>query len=132
MSTIYGFPLPFTRATGSLGYFEVTRNQLDAIKSNLTSLLLTNWGERLMHYHFGCNLIEFLFEQKIKDLKNIIADRILDQISKWMPFLSIDELNVFFTEDDPSIIENSILIRLKFSLNRRPDINDSILISVTP
>lgn len=85
-----------------------------------------------MHYHFGCNLIQFLFEQKTKDLKNSIADRILDQISTWMPFLSVDELNILFSEDDPSILENAILLRIKFSLNRRPDINDSLLISITP
>lgn len=123
MPPVFGFSFPFTKATGSLGYFEVTRNEIDAIKANLTSLLVTNWGERVMHYYFGCNLIEFLFEQqRDRTLKNKIAERIIEQVETWMPYLSIDELNVFFTTEEPTIPEHTIGIRISFSVNGRPDL----------
>ena len=51
-----GFSFPFQVATGSLGYFSVTEDELSAVDANLKSLLLTNWGERVMHFEFGGNL----------------------------------------------------------------------------
>jgi phage baseplate assembly protein W len=119
----FGFTLPFAKSTGSLGYFDVTRNEIDAIKANLTSLLVTNWGERMMHYHFGCNLIEFLFEnRKDSELKNRIADRIITQVGTWMPFLTIDELNIFFASEEPALSEHSIGIRISFRLTNRQNL----------
>jgi phage baseplate assembly protein W len=129
----FGFTLPFARSTGSLGYFEVTRNEIDAIKANLTSLLVTNWGERFMHYDFGCNLIEFLFEnRKDAELKSKIADRIISQTFKWMPFLSIDQLNVFFHTDEPSLSEHSIGIRIAFKVKDRPSLNGILSFVASP
>lgn len=119
-----GLSFPFTRASGSVGYFEVTRNELDAIYANLRSLLLTNWGERVMHYFFGAHLREFQFEPlRGEELKGRIADRIISQVDTWMPYLSIEELNILFSEDDPSVAENAIFIRLRFRLNSRPDLS---------
>lgn len=130
---IFGFTLPFARSTGSLGYFEATRNEIDAIKANLTSLLVTNWGDRMMHYRFGCNLIEFLFENRRDiELKNRIADRIITQVNTWMPFLNVDELNIFFSDDEPSLSEHSIGIRIAFKLNNRPDLTGLLSFVASP
>jgi hypothetical protein len=112
-----GFTLPFSLTTGSLGILESTRTEVSAVKENLKSLLLTNWGERVMHPDFGCNLIEFLFENgRTKELKNNIAERILSQISKWMPFVSLEELNVTDSNDDSTIPDHVLNIRIKFKI----------------
>lgn len=108
-----GFNFPFQPATGSLGYIEVTDDVKSAIQANLRSLLLTNWGERVMHVDFGCNLREFLFEPLAKSLKPRIAERIKAQVSKWMPYLTLTVIFITFHEDDPGIRENTFNIHLE-------------------
>src|SRR5438128_925029 len=101
----FGVTFPLQLSTGSLGYLEVTDSVVEAIRSNVRQLLLTNWGERLMHPDLGCNLREFLFEQKTKALQARIAARVKTQLAQWMPFLSLAGLFITFSEDDPSIPE---------------------------
>lgn len=115
----YNFTLPFRLSTGS-GYFEVTEDILSAVASNIRSVLMTNWGERPMNYTFGCNLIEFLFEQRGDGLRRRIADRILSKIAEYVPYIDIVELNVLFSTDDVNVKENQMVIRLAFKLTEDP------------
>src|SRR3990167_3546047 len=102
-----GFTFPLQRSTGSVGYFDVTKDDLQIAKNNLRCLALTNWGERVMHYNHGFNLREFLFEEKRgESLKIAIADRISSQVEMWMPYISIERLNIQFAEERPEIGEN--------------------------
>lgn len=119
-----GFTLPFSKASGSLGYFEMTNDEMSALRENIKSLILTNWGERLGHYYLGCNLREFLFEQiEVNELREKIADRILSQINLWMPFVTIKNLNILLTSDDQSVPENAIKIKIEFTLTSKPDLS---------
>ena len=115
-----GISYPFALSTGSLGYLEPTNDVVEALKSNVRVLLLTNWGERVMHNDFGCNLREFLFEQKTKALRSRIGDRIQSQISKWMPFLNLTGLYVTFSEEDPSIPDPGFRIDLELTYGNIP------------
>lgn len=117
-----GLTIPFQQSTGSIGYFRVTQDEFEAIKNNLHSLLTTNWGERVLHYNFGCNLREFIFEPKRgEELKIRIADRINSQVALWMPFIKLDELNILFTEDSGKIPENGIGVQMAYRLLRKPE-----------
>lgn len=115
-----GVTFPFSLATGSLGYLEPTADVVSAIKSNLKSLLTTNWGERVMHPDLGCNLREFVFEQKNKQIRGAIADRIKSQLSRWMPFLTLTSLYILFPEDDPSVQEPGFKIQLRVEYGNIP------------
>ena len=128
-----GFTLPFAKSTGSIGYLESTQDELAAVRENLKSLLITNWGERVMHWNFGCNLIEFLFDQSgSNEIKSKIADRILSQISMWMPFISIEQLNIVFQEEDSNLNDHTMGIRIKFKLNQRPDLTAILDFQISP
>ncbi len=119
----YGLTIPFQQSTGSLGYFRVTNDEISALNQDINSILITNWGERVMHYNFGCNLREFLFEPKTGDeIKLKIADRILTQISLWLPFLSIHQLNILTSEDDKSLGENDIKVYISYFVKTKPDL----------
>jgi phage baseplate assembly protein W len=119
-----GFTLPFQPTTGSLGLFQMTEDEFSAVTNDIRSLLVTNWGERPMRYNFGCNLREFLFEPKTGgELRQKIADRVLSQLSLWLPFVIVDELNVLFSEDDPSVPENGIKVRITFRLTSKPELD---------
>jgi len=115
-----GITFPFAAATGSLGYLEVTSDIAAAIQSNVRSLLLTNWGERVMHADFGCNMIEFIFEPRTRQLRERIADRVKSQLSRWMPFLSLSGLYVIFSDEDPSIPENGVGVKLELFYGNIP------------
>lgn len=122
-----GFTLPFAKSSGSIGLFDTTGDELDAARQNLKSLLLTNWGERPMHFHFGCNFIEFLFEtRRTEDLKAAIADRIVDQVNKWIPYLRLVDLHIFFRTDDASVPENGIGVKMRYVMVSRPDVLQSL------
>lgn len=121
-----GFTIPFTRSTGSLGLFTTTSTNLAAAKEDLRSLLLTNWGERPMHYDLGCNFREFLFNQIVKgETEVLVEDRIRSQVSKWLPFLGINQVLVTFP------VENTIRVSMSFYLISKPESVDSISVEVT-
>lgn len=111
---------PFAIATGSIGYFESSDNIVQALRSNVRSMLLTNWGERVMHFDFGCNFREFLFEPKTSPLKVAIAGRVQSQLAKWMPFLKLHGLFISFSEDDPSVPDLGFLVRLELVYGNIP------------
>lgn len=121
----YNFNLPFRLATGS-GYFEVTTDVLPAVASNIRSILLTNRGERPMQYDFGCNLREFLFEQTGDPLRRRVADRIILQVGRYIPYVEISELNVLFPTDDPALQQNSMFVRIVFRLASDPQRAETI------
>lgn len=115
-----GLSFPFALTTGSLGYLEVTNDVVSAISSNARSLLVTNWGERLMHPDMGCNLREFLFEPRTGTLRATVAARVRQQFSRWMPFLTIVGLFIVFPEDDPSVPEPGFKINLQLTYGNVP------------
>jgi len=127
-----GYTFPFSKSLDNPGFFETTSTDIAAVKENLKSLLLTNWGERVNHYYLGCNFKEFLFESiHPTELKSRIADRIISQVDTWLPFLAIENLNVNLTEDDPSIPENGVGIRIDFKLIAKPDLSSRLEIVVS-
>lgn len=111
---------PFALSTGSLGYLEPTESIVEALKSNVRSLVLTNWGERVMHADFGCNLRQFLFEQKTKSLRAAIADRVRSQLAKWLPFLTLAGLFVTFSKDDSAVPDPGFKIELELTYGNIP------------
>jgi phage baseplate assembly protein W len=111
---------PFALSTGSVGYLESSDSIIDAIRSNVQSLLLTNWGERVMHFDFGCNFREFLFEQQAVSLKVSIASRVKSQLAKWMPFLQLESIFVAFSSEDPSVPDPGFRVRLEISYGNVP------------
>lgn len=111
---------PFALSTGSVGYLESSESITDAIRSNVQSLLLTNWGERMMHFDFGCNFREFLFEQQAGSLKDSIASRIQSQLAKWMPFLGLQGIFITLSSEDPSIPDPGFRVRLEIVYGNVP------------
>ena len=107
------FTFPFAQSTGSLGYLEPTNDVVSAIESNVKNLLLTNWGERPMHYDFGCNMREFIFEPQTDELRGRIAERVKQQLSRWMNFLQLAELYIVYGDEQGTVVENGFTVKMK-------------------
>jgi len=111
------------------GIFAVNYTTLTQAKDNLKNLILTRKGERIMNPTFGCDIYKVLFEQMDGGLiESKIESTILDAVSNWLPYLSIDE--IIFDYDDNDIDNNRINLELKFSLVSNPNLGESVTINV--
>jgi phage baseplate assembly protein W len=97
-----GLTLPLARSTGTLGYLASTTTEIDATEVDLKSLVLTNWGERPNRFNFGCNLVEFLFENQTRELQDAIVERISGEVANWLPWVKLKKIDVLFPDDSPS------------------------------
>ena len=111
------------------GIFAVNYTTLTQAKDNLKNLILTRKGERIMNPTFGCDIYKVLFEQMDGGLiETKIESTILDAVSNWLPYLSIDE--IIFDFDNNDIDNNRINLELKFSLVSNPNLGESVTINV--
>lgn len=105
-----GVVLPISK--GNNGYFDVSYDTKTQIKSNIKNLLLTQKGERLMQPDFGSNLKKLIFEQLTPAaLESNIESVINEAINRWMPYINIEEIVYYVTEDS-----YNIELELKYSL----------------
>jgi len=74
-------------------FFSLTKTQFDQTKENLTNLLNTEQGERIMNPTYGRRLKRFVFEQG-DNLENGITDEIEMTIHNWMPEVNIDNIDI--------------------------------------
>lgn len=113
-----GVTLPFNNPKGI--FFQSTTN-IKQLFSNVRNLLLTNRGERYMLPDFGTNLKNILFENITSEeefLENIKTD-IVDALNTWMPFLTIERLNVDISPDATELAENDHAIKIELTLKLR-------------
>ena len=104
-----GLPLTHNRS----GFFYRTKTSLEQAKSNIKNLLLTRTGERLGNPDFGSDLFKVLFEQEGDDIESRVEEVIRSAMSRWLPFIIIDEIETKFSERN----RNAINVSMKFSIN---------------
>lgn len=78
----------------------------DQAKTNLLSLLLTRRGERIMQPDFGTGILDALFEPSTPDTSIFLTDDITNSLAYWLPYLTIEKLDIKTAYDDPSLNHN--------------------------
>jgi len=117
------------RTSDSNGIFAVNYTTLNQAKDSLKNLILTHKGERIMEPEFGCDIWKLIFEQIDGELiENKIENVIIDAVSIWMPYITINE--IIFDYDDIDIDNNKIFLDIKFSLASNPNLSDTLQINV--
>lgn len=117
------------RTSDSNGIFAVNYTTLNQAKDSLKNLILTHKGERIMEPEFGCDIWKLIFEQIDGELiENKIENVIIDAVSTWMPYITINE--IIFDYDDIDIDNNKIFLDIKFSLVSNPNLSDTLQINV--
>jgi phage baseplate assembly protein W len=114
--------LPLTLDSGD-GYTSI-KLLSSLIKQNFKMLILTNPGERVMDPEFGVGIRQFLFENFKESTYTSIDTRIREQVSIYLPVISINEIE-FGTSN---IDDNSLGIRIDYSI---PDIASRDLLEFT-
>tara|TARA_Y100000310_G_C20361340_1_gene659114 strand:+ start:186 stop:581 length:396 start_codon:yes stop_codon:yes gene_type:complete len=84
------FPL---RYDNQFGFYKLNVTYKDMIRQNITNLLLTNQGERVMDINFGIGLRSYFFEPMTSSTYGKISERIHAQIKKYMPFVIVNHVD---------------------------------------
>tara|TARA_Y100001972_G_C7619735_1_gene310775 strand:- start:136 stop:546 length:411 start_codon:yes stop_codon:yes gene_type:complete len=113
--------LPLSRGK-NLDY-EYHGTVVDVVKQNLKNILLTNPGERVMDPDFGVGVSRFLFEVK-GTFEDILRDRVYRQISKYAPYVQLEDVEITGEED------NSVFVLLKYSIDGL-NLTDTLSTTVT-
>lgn len=117
------------RNSDSNGIFAVNYTTLKQSKDNLKNLILTHKGERIMEPEFGCDIWKLIFEQIDESLiETKIESSIIDAVSIWMPYITIDE--IVFDYDNNDIDNNKIFLDIKFSLTSNRNLSETLQINV--
>jgi phage baseplate assembly protein W len=114
-----GITLPLERGSG--GYFAQGRDILSQVKSNLTNLILTKKGERVLQPEFGCDVYRIIFEPITDDNVANVRGTIEAAVKVWLPYVNIEDVEVQRDED-----RNTVFATITFSINTSVTITDSI------
>jgi len=109
---LYGPKLPLK--SGNSDTFEMYDDVKQQINFYLKNLLLTSPGENISDPNYGVGLRRFLFEQNIGSVRSSIASRISSQISIYLPYLIIEDIQV--GADSQDIDNNSMTVRVIYGL----------------
>lgn len=116
-SYAYGITLPIQIGNTA---FNQAFTSYEQIKSNIKNILLTKKLERIMNPGFGSGLQELLFEQNDDSLISDITDSINDAVEKWLPYVSIENVNVTSTNQQKD--KNEIYVSIAFRMRNNPTI----------
>ena len=90
-----------------------------AIKQNMKMLLLTRKGEYVWDSDFGVGLHSYLFENENTISTQILEGEIRKQVSKYMPYVSIDSINIEINSDYQTL---RVQIRFRYNGLSIPDL----------
>jgi len=110
----YAPKLPLKRDSKT-GY-SMLDNLKDVVKQNFKMLILTIPGERVMNPEFGVGLYRFLFEQMPStELQDRIRGTILDQTSRFLPYISIKGITFETRDSSPLTTDfNTLYVRVEY------------------
>lgn len=95
------------------GDFSVNENFKDLVKQNFKTLLLTIPGERIMMPDFGVGVQRFLFEPVENGGISSVIPAINNQVSKYMPYISIVNVSATNSQNDEHIVSIAITYYIK-------------------
>ncbi|TRO55161.1 hypothetical protein E2P64_07650 [Candidatus Bathyarchaeota archaeon] len=97
-NTPLGLTLPIQN--GRSGYFEQSTDSFTQTRMNIINLLRTRPGERRMQPTFGCRLWNTVFEQNDEILPAQVEKLIKEDITRWIPGVSVSDVTVNYYSDD--------------------------------
>jgi len=106
-------PLNYNKQDGP---FQLNKTIEETVKQNFKNLVLTIRGERLMDPEFGVGISSYLFENYTQSTVQSLRAETTDQLRKYLPFISLEELTV--AESKTNLNQFYIYIRYRIdSLN---------------
>ena len=86
------------------------------VKQNFKNLLLTVPGERMMNPNFGVGLKRFLFENDNPLVYDSVAEKIREQVKKYLPYIEINDIIFNSFDQDSSVQPNKLYVRVEYRI----------------
>jgi len=129
-NTPIGLNLPIR--SGPSGYFDQSTDTFTSYRMNIINLLRTMPGERRMNPTFGCRLWNIVFEPNDDFIQEKVGKAIKEDISQWIPGVSVSSVEVKYFEDDKStdlrdIYKLYIVVKFVVDAVNQEDVVDIVL-----
>ena len=97
--------------------FKMNKTYKQVVAQNLTMLLLTSPGERIMEPSFGVGVRRFLFEQDSPITYSNLSARIYKQVSKYLSYLELEDVE-FFSQGTGhhEVPDNTVKIKISYTI----------------
>ena len=102
--------------------FAMTKNSLQQSLHNLRNLLLTHVGERVNQPQFGSTLRALCFEPDTDTLTESIDEEVRRAVEKWLPYISIQQVNTLTDAADV----NKLFVSISYTTSLNPETLESI------
>jgi len=102
-------PLSVTTADGAYGLHKDLESMAE---QNLKMVILTNPGERIMQPDFGAGVRRLLFEPATPNTVIEIRSRVEQQVSKYLPYIDLLELQAYIPELD----ETNLVLVIRYAI----------------
>ena len=102
--------------------FAMTKNSLEQAQHNLKNLLLTHVGERVNQPQFGSTLRALCFEPDTDTLTESIDEEVRRAVEKWLPYISIQQVNTLTDAADV----NKLFVSISYTTSLNPETLESI------
>ena len=109
---LYGPKWPLK--AGNADTFELYDDINQQIGFYLKNLLLTSPGENISDSAYGVGLRRFMFEPNLPSIRSSIAGAISSQISEYLPYLNVEDIQVNASAKE--IDNNSLKIKIIYSI----------------
>ena len=119
---IINIAFPLKRGTKEI--FAVNETTIEAVKDDLVLLIISNHGERPIHFDYGANLRALLFEQQGPDFSIMAEDSITTAIEKWLPFITLRSVQVQTSADASTLKPNEVKVKIEFSVGQESGVLD--------
>lgn len=104
------------------GPYSMNKTALETIKQDLKMLLLTNQGEKMMDPNYGVGLRSLLFSLNTQETEAELAQRVADQVSRYMSFVIIKDIIVSTPEQNENMIYVNVIFFIP-SMNKTDQLN---------
>lgn len=100
------------------GHYVLLKSIRAVGQQNLKMLVLTNPGERIMNPDFGVGISRYLFQQEGNFTSGAIQNRIFSQVSKYLPYIEITDVEIFERTD----LSNTFQVTIEYFI---PSVRDA-------
>lgn len=98
------------------GAYALLKTIPELAKQNLKMIILTSPGERIFEPSFGVGIRRFLFEQGITGVEQKAKQRIVDQVTRYLPYIVLNEVQVFTSNTNSNIPSNTLSVTINYTV----------------
>ena len=111
--------------------YDLLQSIKEVAAQNVKMVVFTNPGERIMDINFGVGIKRFLFRQNTRETHDILRSRIREQITRYLPYIKILELQIDSPLTNPNMPDNFMKLRLAYKI-RPHNLRDVLELSISP